>query len=210
MTNALSILFCLTLMYLAVTTRLSSYVLILVFQGTLVAGVYAVSFFEHFSAAHLIIAGAVLLFRTILIPSYMVKIIRDLDMGHRDHTHRYHPGFLLQISGVIIVALLLSYQFSRMTPVLVIPLGTALAGIFSGGLLIVRRRLLLAHVVGFLIIENGLFLLGVGLKAEMPWVIELGAFLDLFVLVFLMGIAINHLKSHFPEGAGEELTTLRD
>jgi len=30
------------------------------------------------------------------------------------------------------------------------------------------------------------------------------------VLVFLMGIAINHLKSHFPEGAGEDLTTLHD
>jgi hydrogenase-4 component E len=133
-------------------------------------------------------------------------------MGPRkqDRTHRYHPGFLLQISGVIIAALLLSHQFSRMTPVLVIPLGTALAAIFSGGLLIVRRRLLLAHVVGFLIIENGLFLLGVGVKAEMPWVIELGAFLDLFVLVFLMGIAMNHLKSHFPEGAGEDLTTLHD
>ncbi|MBV8175785.1 MAG: hypothetical protein JO151_14655, partial [Verrucomicrobia bacterium] len=88
MTNALSILFCLTLMYLAVTTRLRSYVLILVFQGILVAGVYVVSFFENFSAAHLFIACAVLLFRTILIPAYIVKIIRDLDMEHRDRTHR--------------------------------------------------------------------------------------------------------------------------
>jgi hypothetical protein len=25
-----------------------------------------------------------------------------------------------------------------------------------------------------------------------------------------MGIAMNHLKSHFPEGAGEDLTTLHD
>lgn len=210
MTNALTILFCLTLMYLAVTTRLSSYVLILVLQGVLVAGVYTVSFFEDFSAAHLVIAGAVLLFRTILIPGYIVKIIRDLDMSHRDRTRHYRPGFLLQISGVIIAALLLSHEFARLAPVLVIPLGAALAGIFGGGLLIIRRRLLLAHVVGFLIIENGLFLLGVGVKAEMPWVIELGTLLDLFVLIFLMGIAINQLKTHFPEGIGEELTTLRD
>ncbi|MDD5350198.1 MAG: hypothetical protein PHQ12_08305 [Chthoniobacteraceae bacterium] len=210
MTNALTILFCLTLMYLTVTTRLSSYVLILVFQGILVAGVYTVSFFENFSAPNLIIAGAVLLFRTILIPGYIAKIIRDLDMGRRDRTRQYRPGFLLQISGVIIAAMLLSNAFSRLTPVLVVPLGAALAGILGGGLLIIRRRLLLAHVVGFLIIENGLFLLGVGVEAELPWVIELGAFLDLFVLIFLMGIAINQLKSHFPEGVGEELTTLHD
>jgi hydrogenase-4 component E len=210
MTNALTILFCLTLMYMAVTTRLSSYVLILVFQGILVSAVYTVTFFEKFSVAHLVIAGAVLVFRTILIPAYIVKIIRELDMGHRDQTSRYHPGFLLQISAVIILALLFAYQFSRISPVLVIPLGTALAGICSGGLLIIRRRLLLAHVIGFLIIENGLFLLGVGVKADLPWTIELGAFLDLFVLIFLMGIAINHLRSFFPEGAGEDLTTLRD
>src|SRR5260370_31373857 len=158
MTNALTILFCLTLMYLAVTTRLSSYVLILVLQGILVAGVYSVSFFENFSAAHLVMAGAVLLFRTILIPSYMVKIIRDLDMEHRDRTHRYHPGFLLQISGVIIAALLLSYQLSRMTPVLVLPLGTAPPGIFPPGPLIILRPPPPAHALPPLILPHGPFL----------------------------------------------------
>jgi hypothetical protein len=44
----------------------------------------------------------------------------------------------------------------------------------------------------------------------MPWTIELAGFLDLFVLIFLMGIAMNHLKTHFPEGGSDELTGLRD
>jgi hydrogenase-4 component E len=92
----------------------------------------------------------------------------------------------------------------------VIPFGAAVAGIAAGGLLIVRRRLLLAHVVGFLIIENGLFLLGIGVQAHIPWMIEVAGLLDLFVLVFLMGIAINQLKSHFPEAEGAELTMLQD
>jgi hydrogenase-4 component E len=65
-------------------------------------------------------------------------------------------------------------------------------------------------VVGFLIIENGLFLLGIGVRAQMPWTIELAGLLDLFVLVFLMGIAINQLKSHFPEAERAELTELQD
>ena len=210
MINALTMLFCLTLLYMAVTMRLSAYVLILVLQGLLVASVYAASFLEAPTWSHLVVAGTVLLFRTILIPSYMMRIIRNLEMGHRDGTRQYHPGFLLQITAVIVGAFVLSYQLSHRTPVLVIPLGAALAGILGGGLLIVRRRLLLVHVVGFLIIENGLFLLSVGVKAEMPWIIELAEFLDLFVLVFLMGIAMNQLKTHFPEGRGAELTSLRD
>jgi hydrogenase-4 component E len=210
MINVLTILFCLTLIYLAVTTRLSAYVLILVAQGALVAGVHTLAFFSDFSWSHLIVAAAVLLVRTLLIPTYIVKIIRQLDMGHGDRTRRYHPGFLVQMAGVVVGAFLISHQLSRFTPVNVIPLGAAVAGIAAGGLLIVRRRLLLAHVVGFLIIENGLFLLGIGVQAQMPWTIELAGLLDLFVLVFLVGIAFNQLKSHFPEGESAELTGLRE
>jgi hydrogenase-4 component E len=210
MINVLTILFCLTLIYLAVTTRLSAYVLILVLQGALVAGVHALAFFSDFSWSHLIVAAAVLLVRTILIPAYIVKIIRRLDMGHGDRTRRYHPGFLVQMAGLVVGAFLISHQLSQFTPVDVIPFGAAVAGIAAGGLLIVRRRLLLAHVVGFLIIENGLFLLGIGVQAQMPWMLEVGGLLDLFVLVFLMGIAINQLTSHFSEAGGAELTMLQD
>ena len=210
MINAFTILFCLTLIYLAVTTRLSAYVLILVLQGLLVAGVHTLAFFNDFAWSHVVIAAGVLVIRTWLIPSYIVKIIRDLDMRHGDNTRRYHPGFLIQMAAVVIGAFVVSHQLSRQTPVSVITLGAAIAGMAAGGLLIMRRRLLLAHIVGFLIIENGLFLLAIGIQAEMPWMIELAGFLDLFVLVFLMGIAMNHLKTHFPEGESDDLTELRE
>lgn len=210
MINALTILFCLTLIYLAVTTRLSAYVLILVLQGILVAGVHSLAFFHDFAWSHVIVAAGVLLVRTYLIPSYIAKIIRDLDMRHGDNTRRYHPGFLIQMAAVVIGAFVVSHQLSLQTPVNVVPLGAAIAGMAAGGLLIIRRRLLLAHIVGFLIIENGLFLLTIGIATEMPWMIELAGFLDLFVLVFLMGIAMNHLKTHFPEGESDNLTGLRE
>ena len=210
MINALAILFCLTLIYLAVTTRLPAYVLILVLQGGLVAGVHTLSFFHDFAWSHAAVAAGVLVIRTVLIPTYIAKIMRDLDMRHGDLTRRYHPGFLMQMAAVIVGAFVLSHHLSRLTPVNVVPLGAAIAGMAAGALLIVRRRLLLAHVVGFLIIENGLFLLGLGVRAEMPWIIELAGLLDLFVLIFLMGIAMNHLKTHFPEGGSDELTGLRE
>jgi len=210
MINALTILFCLTLIYLAVSTRLSAYVLILVLQGMLVAGVHTLAFFNDFAWSHVVIAAAVLLVRTFLIPSYIAKIIRDLDMRHGDNTRRYHPVFLIQMATVVVGAFVIAHYLSTRAPVNVVPLGAAIAGMAAGGLLIVRRRLLLAHIVGFLIIENGLFLLAIGVQAEMPWMIELAGFLDLFVLVFLMGIAMNHLKSHFPEGESDDLTGLRE
>ena len=210
MINALTILFCHTLIYLAVSTRLSAYVLILVLQGMLVAGVHTLAFFNDFAWSHVVVAAAVLLIRTFLIPSYIAKIIRDLDMSHGDNTRRYHPGFLIQMATVVVGAFVIAHYLSAHAQVNVVPLGAAIAGMAAGGLLIMRRRLLLAHVVGFLIIENGLFLLTIGVQAEMPWMIELAGFLDLFVLIFLMGIAMNHLKTHFPEGESDDLTGLRE
>jgi hydrogenase-4 component E len=210
MINVLTILFCLTLIYLACTTRLGAYVLILVLQGALVAGVHTLAFFSDFSWSHIVVAAAVLLVRTVIIPFFIVKIIRQLDMGHGDRTRRYHPGFLIQMTAIVVAAFIISNKLSGLASVSVIPLGAAISGIVGGGLLIIRRRLLLAHVVGFLIIENGLFLLGIGVRAQMPWMIELAGLLDLFVLVFLMGIAMNQLKSHFPEAERAELTALQD
>jgi hydrogenase-4 membrane subunit HyfE len=86
MINVLTIFFCLTLIYLALTTRLSAYVLILVLQGALVAGVHALAFLSDFAWSHLIVAVAVLLIRTVLIPAYIVRIMHQLDMGHGDRT----------------------------------------------------------------------------------------------------------------------------
>src|SRR5260221_7599646 len=95
MINVLTILFCLTLIYLAVTTRLSAYVLILVLQGAPVAGAHAMAFFSDFSWSHLIVAAAVLPVPPLLISAANVKIIRRLEMGHRARTRGYHPGFLI-------------------------------------------------------------------------------------------------------------------
>ena len=92
MINALAILFCLTLIYLAVTTRLSAYVLILVLQGGLVAGVHTLAFF-HYSLGRMRHRGGVLLIRTFLIPTYIAKIMRDLDMRHGDARGATIPVF---------------------------------------------------------------------------------------------------------------------
>jgi hydrogenase-4 component E len=66
------------------------------------------------------------------------------------------------------------------------------------------------HVVGFLILENGIFLFGTSVAAEMPTIVELGAMLDVFVVVFLMGIAINKISSTFAKQDVTVLGKLKD
>jgi hydrogenase-4 component E len=86
----------------------------------------------------------------------------------------------------------------------------ALFSILAGLFLIVARKKAISQVLGFLVMENGIYTFGVGLVRESPLLVELGVMLDVFVAVFVMGIAIFHISREFDHIDAHELTTLKD
>ena len=67
----------------------------------------------------------------------------------------------------------------------------------------------LSQVMGYLVAENGIFLLGIPLMTAGAVWFELTLLLDIFVAVFVMGIAINHI-SHTFESIDVGFHDLRD
>jgi hydrogenase-4 component E len=86
----------------------------------------------------------------------------------------------------------------------------SLATLFTGFLVLVSRRKALTQVVGYLILENGIYLFGLLLVEEMPLLVETGILLDLFVGVFVMGIVINHIRTAFDSTDTRHLAELKD
>ena len=78
-----------------------------------------------------------------------------------------------------------------------------------GLFLIVSRRNALMQVIGYLVIENGIFVFAVITVAETPLLVELGILLDAFVAVFVMGIAVFHITREFGTADVDLLTTLK-
>ena len=106
-------------------------------------------------------------------------------------------------------------QFARSLPLtenhhtqFLIP--AALATVFVGFLLLVTRREAIGQVLGYVVLENGIFIFGLLLIEVVPLMVELGVVLDLFVGVFVMGITVNHVSRAFPEASSEHLTSLRE
>ena len=101
---------------------------------------------------------------------------------------------------------------------LVMPLGlypplllpTGLATLFCGFILIVGRIKAITQVIGYLVAENGIFLLGVPLMTGGTVWFELALLLDVFVAVFVMGIAINHISDSFASIDVARFRSLRD
>jgi len=92
--------------------------------------------------------------------------------------------------------------------ILLVP--AALATLFTGFLVLVSRRKALTQVVGYLVLENGIYLFGLLLVEEMPMLVETGILLDLFVGVFVMGIVINHIRTAFDSTDTRHLAELKD
>lgn len=79
----------------------------------------------------------------------------------------------------------------------------------TGLFLVVARKLAVTQVVGYLQLENGIYVFGMAIAAEVPFVVELGVLLDVFVAVFVMGIAIYRINREFNHMDSEQLRNLK-
>jgi len=89
----------------------------------------------------------------------------------------------------------------------VVPLSTAV--ILLGALSMVVRRHTIAQLVGWLIVENGVFLGGITLVSTFPFIVEAGIFLDLVAGVLMMVVFVSGLTRQLAGASAEELKELR-
>lgn len=83
---------------------------------------------------------------------------------------------------------------------------TSLAGL----IVIISRRKALTQVLGYLALENGVYAFGAAVALELPVLLELGILLDVFVGVFVMGIAIFHISREFDHIDTDKMAVLTD
>jgi hydrogenase-4 component E len=79
-----------------------------------------------------------------------------------------------------------------------------------GLLLIVSRRKAVTQTLGYLAMENGIYAFGLAFAVEEPLLVEMGVLLDVFVAVFVMGIAIHHISREFDHIDTDRLSALKD
>jgi len=195
MENVLSIFFCLSLFYVTITSRVKGYVTVLRVQGILLSVIIVIPFIYHFSIFGVILPVTLLVVKVFLIPRYINKIVLDLDIKRMIEPTIQQFTFLLLVIASMVVIFVASNILAQSTALNVIPFASGFSAIVIGIYIIMFRKKLIVHVAGFLILENGIFLFGTAVASELPMLIELGTLLDVFVVVFLMGIAINNISS---------------
>jgi len=165
-----------------------------------------------FSLARLVLLTAAIVgIKGVLIPKLLFRAVLLADIRTTiSSVIGFVPSLLL--GGIGTAAALI---FAQSLPLpeahrhhLLIP--AALATVLAGFLMLVTRREALGQVLGYIVMENGIFIFGLLLIEAVPLMVEFGVVLDLFVGVFVMGIMVNHVSRAFPEASTEHLTTLRE
>lgn len=86
----------------------------------------------------------------------------------------------------------------------------AFATLIVGLLVLVTRSKAITQVIGYLILENGVYLFGLTQLSRVPFLVEIGVLLDVFVAVFVMGIVVFHINREFDSISAANLVELRD
>lgn len=157
-----------------------------------------------------IAAGAVGL-KVLLVPWILLRVLRTGEI-HREVEPFIGFTASVMLGAVIIVT---SFAFARGMPLPIeaptdLLLPVSLATLFNGLLILVSRVKAITQVLGYLVVENGIFVFGLLLLEQTPVLVELGILLDLFVGVFIMGIVVYHIRREFDHMDTHLLDALRE
>jgi len=89
-------------------------------------------------------------------------------------------------------------------------LAVSLSVVLLGMLLMITHRQAVAHVVGFMSIENGLFFAAIVATNGMPMVVELGIAFDVLVAAVLFGIFFFHIRTSIDSLDVDKLNRLNE
>lgn len=86
----------------------------------------------------------------------------------------------------------------------------ALVTVMIGLIVLTTRAKAITQVVGYLMLENGIYLFGLTQSQRVPFLVEIAVLLDVFVGVFIMGIVVFHINREFDSISSAKLTELHD
>lgn len=200
MIELLLVLFASSLLYVSMTSRLESYIKVLFVQGLIMFGMVAFESNSLLSFNFFFLALETLGFKTIIIPLILVKVVRRL--GVRREVAPYTTNFnsLLIASFILIFGFFAAYQaIDPGQAIKPLHLGVSISTLLIGLFVIMSRKKIITHVLGFIILENGIFMLSLSIANEMPFIVNLGVLLDIFIGVFLLVVMLNQMHTMFEE-----------
>lgn len=209
MTNVLLIIFIISLLYVSIANRIITYVRVLALQGFILFGVTFLQLKDIQTWNLVLILLETIVFKTIAVPVFLSYLIRRNKITRETEPYLPHFISLIIITLIIVITVLLANSI-RDTHLDKIFFIVSLSTLFTGLYFIASRKKIITHVMGYLMIENGVFVLSLAVGNEMPNLVNLGIMLDVFGSVLILGIFLNKIGDVFKAVDVDQLSNLKD
>lgn len=209
MTNVLLIIFIISLLYVAIANRIITYVRVLALQGFILFGVTFLQLQDIQTWNLVLILLETVVFKALAVPIFLGYLIKRNKMSRETEPYLPHFISLIIITMIVVITVLLanSIQDTHLDKIFFI---VSLSTLFTGLYFIASRKKIITHVMGYLMIENGVFVLSLAVGNEMPNLVNLGIMLDVFASVLILGIFLNKIGDVFKDVDVDQLTNLKD
>lgn len=192
------------------TSRIISVIRTVAIQGALL-GLLPLVLHEHLSLTTILTIIPTIALKGAVIPGMMIHALRDVKIKREvEPLIGLQPSVILGALGTVF-ALLFADQLplaAQHAGALIVP--AAIATVLTGFILLITRFKALTQVMGYLVLENGIFIFGMLLVEAMPLVVEMGVLLDLFVAIFVICIIVNQINQAFASMDTRRLVSLKE
>jgi len=209
MATLLIIIFIITLFYAAISVRMFTLINLLIVQGLLLFGVAFIELQELNVVNLIIILVETLVFKAILVPYFLKRTIRQNNIKREVEPFISGVNSLLIVSVLIVLSFILTFSLQQ-DFYNVFYFTVAFSAILTGLFLMVSRKKILTHVIGYVILENGIVLLAFSVGNNMPMIVNAGILLDILVSVLLFGFFMSRIRYISKEFEISSLSKLKD
>jgi len=192
------------------SSRMKAVIRLTAMQGVVLACLL-LAVHHNFGFNIILMCALTISIKSLLIPYLLRRAMREVNIRREvEPLLGYVPSLVLGGVGTAF-----AFYFSKTLPLTglypysMIP-ATSFSTIFVGFLFLTTRTKAISQVLGYLILENGIFVFGLLLVGQIPFLVEIGALLDLFVAVFVMGIILNHIQRTFSSIDTNRLSELKE
>ncbi len=209
MATLLIIIFIITLFYAAISGRMFTLITLLRVQGVLLFGVALIELREMNVVNLIVILVETFVFKAVLVPYFLKRTIRLNNIKREVEPFISGVNSLIIVSVLIVLSFVLTFSLQQ-DFYNVIYFTVAFSAILTGLFLMVSRKKILTHIIGYVILENGIVLLSFSVGSEMPMMVNAGILLDILVSVLLFGFFMSRIRHISKEFEISSLSKLKD
>lgn len=192
------------------TSRLPTLIKVLAFQGIIVS-VVPLFFGHEMTTGSIVFTLATMLIRGIIIPLSIYVVIKKVAIRREvEPVVSYHASLLAGLI-LIVAATFVSPKFNLpQTGDYILLLPTAISLLVAGMFLLMARRNAIAMVLGYIMMENGIYLVGTSFSVRAHHIVEFGILLDVLAGVMIMAVILQNIKQTFDDVDTALLRTLKE